>query len=420
MEAGAEVGTAPLQTLAADLSGDASPQQFMDSINAGNRQLGNRAFLHRVGQLHADKAAAPVQMQGKKDKRNKDNRPEEEGGLDLPALEAAPPALLNSGNPGVLDTVDSGMDIQQVESELESEISGAVDDISAIVSDFGDEADEPGAGDIPAGASSCNMQTFIARYFPVISSIYKLLTDRAGHVQTEDHGVFSLPGAGNALATVMLGILMVGFGLPPWTPARIASIIVRTIVNDIVYLLQFTIFPQISRRILQNRLGWGETRAGLFVSVLNNIFDVVSNYILSYLTNMPLAVFFVFQNLIDDNDMTPTEAAAAVIGYAAVGMLIQTASEAIFEHFVVSRVNGENLVPWLNQFRAIPNRLIRTISIALASFRNVIINVLSISLTTGQLSANIIGPLSTQFGQGGGMFLAACCFRSVWWNSPRF
>ena len=39
MEAGAEVGTAPLQTLAADLSGDASPQQFMDSINAGNRQL---------------------------------------------------------------------------------------------------------------------------------------------------------------------------------------------------------------------------------------------------------------------------------------------------------------------------------------------------------------------------------------------
>ena len=135
---------------------------------------------------------------------------------------------------------------------------------------------------------------------------------------------------------------------------------------------------------------------------------------------MPLAVFFVFQNLIDDNDMTPTEAAAAVIGYAAVGMLIQTASEAIFEHFVVSRVNGENLVPWLNQFRAIPNRLIRTISIALASFRNVIINVLSISLTTGQLSANIIGPLSTQFGQGGGMFLAACCFRSVWWNSPRF
>ena len=195
MEAGAEVGIAPLQTLAADLSGDASPQQFMDSINAGNRQLGNRAFMHRVGQLHADKAAAPVQMQGKKDKRNKDNRPEEEGGLDLPALEAAPPALLNSGNPGVLDTVDSGMDIQQVESELESEISGAVDDISAIVSDFGDEADEPGAGDISAGASSCNMQTFIARYFPVISSIYKLLTDRAGHVQTEDHGVFSLPGS---------------------------------------------------------------------------------------------------------------------------------------------------------------------------------------------------------------------------------
>ena len=189
--------------------------------------------------------------------------------------------------------------------------------------------------------------------------------------------------------------------LQPWTSGRIASIIIRTIINDIVYLLQFTIFPQFSQRILQNRLRWGEAQSGLFVSILNNIFDVVSSYILSYLTNLPLAVYLVFQNYIEDNDLTPSEAAAAVMGYAALGMFIQTTSEAIFEHFVVSKVNEKNLVPWLNQFRAIPNRFVRTIAIALASFRNVVINVLSISLTTGQLSANIIGPLSTSFGQGG-------------------
>ena len=504
---------AALDRVTAGIREGVSPLQFMDSIDAGSRQFGNRVFLHRVGQLHADKAAsqavlrgesaqpladqvgagttqakdasvcpsAPVQMQGKRDKKNKDDKPEEEDDHDLPALEAASLELVNLvENPGLLAAADSGMDIQQVEAALEDEISGAVDDRSSSGSDFEDDVDD-----------------FMASYFPAISSIYNLLTDRADHIQTAGHGALSLLGAGNTLATVMLGILMVGIGLPldilinilggmarcimmmsdiffgkpatwllncysrryplsaadrarvttdelpkgpprgidwnvsipeliaisgisgywqaasaqgslspslwlqPWNAARIASIILKIIMDNIVYLVQFTISPQISRRVLQNRLGWSRIRSGLFVSTMYTIFAAVVAYIISYLTNIQVAVHLVFQNFIEDNDMTPAEAAGVVIGYAALGMFIKIISTTMFKHFVINRVNERNLVPWLRQFRAIPNRLVRIIAIALASFRNVIINILSTTLAVGQVSANIIGPLSTRFGQGG-------------------
>ena len=454
-----------------------SAQPLLDQVAAGPTQVKAASVC----------AAAPVQMRRKKDKKKKDNTPEDEYEHGMPTLEAAPLELVNPvGNSGISSPADGSMEIQQVVEALEDEAAGTSDEDTASDSDYEAETE-----------AETEANRSLASYFPAVSSIYSWLTDRVEHIQTAEHGALSLPGIGNTLATVMLGLLMVGIGLPldifinmlgamarclmlmsdaffgkpatwllnsyfrryppsaadrarvtsdalpqgpprgidwnvsipeliaisgisaywqagstqsslsprmwiqPWTVARIASIIIRTIINDIVYLLQFTVFPQISRRILQNRLRWGETRSGLFVSVLNNIFDVVSSYILSYLTNISLAVYFVFANVMVVNGLTPAEAVVAVVGYAALGMFIQTVSEAIFEYFVVSRVNERNLIPWLNQFRAIPNRLLRTIVIALASFRNVIINVMSISLTTGQLSANIIGPLSTSFGQGG-------------------
>ena len=46
-------GAASLQTVAAGMLGGVCPQQFMDSINTGSGQLGNRAFLHWVGELYA-------------------------------------------------------------------------------------------------------------------------------------------------------------------------------------------------------------------------------------------------------------------------------------------------------------------------------------------------------------------------------
>ena len=425
--------------------------------------------------------AMPVQMQGKKDKKNKDNKPEEEDEHDLPALEAASLELVNPvGNPGPSSPVDGSMEIQQAGMAMENEAAGSSAEDTDSDSDYEDDADE-----------------LMASYFPAVSSIYNWLTDRVEHIQTAEHGALSLPGIGNTLATVMLGILMVGIGLPldiftnmlgamarcmillsdvffgkavtwtlnsyfrrnppsaadrarvttdelpkgpprgidwnvsipemiaisgifgywqaasaqgslspslwlqPWNAARIASIIIKVITDNINYLLQFTIVPQISQRVLQNRLGWGATRSGLFIFTLLTIFNTVVGYILSYLTNIQVAVYLVFQNLIEDDEMTSSEATAALIAYAAAGMLIQVITATLFVYFVLNPVNEKNLVPWLRQFRAIPNRLIRTIAIALASFRNVVINVLSVSLTLGQVAANIIGPLSPRFGQGG-------------------
>ena len=448
-----------------------SAQPLLDQVAAGSTQVKTASVC----------AAAPVQMRRKKDKKKKDNTPEDEYEHGMPTLEAAPLELVNPvGNSGLSSPADGSMEIQQVVEALEDEAAGTSDEDTDSVSDYEDETDE-----------------FMASYFPAVFAMYNWLTDRAEHIQTAEHGTLSLPGIGNTLATVMLGISMVGIGLPldifinilggmarcimllcdaffgkpatwllncyfrcyppsaadraratsdelpkgpprgidwnvsapeliavsgisgywqaasaqaslspslwiqPWNAARIASIIIRMIMDNIIYMVQFTISPQISRRLLQNRLGWSGIRSGLFISTLYTIFGAVVAYIISYLTNPQVAVDMVFKNLTGENGMTSAEATAAFIGYAAVGMLIEIVSATIFKHFVINRVNEQNLAPWLRQFRVIPNRLIRTIAIALASFRNVIINILSISLTLGQLSANIIGPLSTRFGQGG-------------------
>ena len=454
-----------------------SAQPLLDQVAAGPTQVEAASVC----------AAAPVQMRRKKDKKNKDNTPEDEYEHGMPTLEAAPLELVNPvGNSDLSSPAGGSMEIQQVVEALEDEAAGTSDEDTDSDSDYEAETE-----------AETETNRSIANYFPAVSSIYNWLTDRAEHIQTAEHGALSLPGIGNTLATVVLGILMVGIGLPldiftnmlgamarcimllcdaffgkaatwllnsyfrryppsaadrarvtsdelpkgpprgidwnvsipeliaisgisgywqaasaqaslspslwiqPWNAARIASIIIKMIMDNIIYMVQFTISPQISRRILQNRLGWSGIRSGLFISTLYTIFGAVVAYIISYLTNPQVTVDMVFQNFTEENGMTSAEATATFIGYAAVGMLIQIVSATIFRHFVINRVNEKNLVPWLRQFSVIPNRLIRTIAIALASFRNVIINILSISLTLGQLSANIIGPLSTRFGQGG-------------------
>ena len=51
--AGIKDYAAPLQTVAAGIRSAISPLQFMVGIDAASEQLGNRAFLHWVGELHA-------------------------------------------------------------------------------------------------------------------------------------------------------------------------------------------------------------------------------------------------------------------------------------------------------------------------------------------------------------------------------
>ena len=48
----ADENSSPLQTVADGILSGTSPLQFMDSINAGNSQLGNRAFIQFIGELH--------------------------------------------------------------------------------------------------------------------------------------------------------------------------------------------------------------------------------------------------------------------------------------------------------------------------------------------------------------------------------
>ena len=411
-------------------------------------------------------------------------------GLDMPTLEAAAQEMINPvAIPDLSSPADDNMEIELLERVLEEQATGSDSD-SESDSDFEDEA----------GVSEARRFPRVSSFFPVESFLYRHLTDRAEQIQTQDHGALSLPGIGNSLATVMLGLLMIGVGPPldiflnilggmarcimllcdiffgkpatwllnrhfrshppsandrarvtsnelpkgpprgidwnvsvpeliaistisgyftaagtqgslspqlwlqPWNAARISAIIARVIFSNIVYMGQFTLSPEISRRILQNRLGWSDTLSGLFISTWITILDTLTSYITSYLTNLEVAVYLVFQNLLSDDDLTPAEATAAVIGYAAIGMLIQVISSTIFIHFVNKRVNEKNMIPWIRQFRAIPNRLIRTIAIALASFRNVIVNIMVLTLTLGQVAANIIGPLSTRFGEGGACF----------------
>ena len=193
--AGVDAGIAHLDTVAAGILNGISPLQFMDNITAGNQELGNRAFLHWVGQLHADgadeqkvlkvesaqppvgpggppgphrsKLLLPVPLrrcrsQGKKDKKNKDNKPEEEDDHDLPALEAASLELVNPvGNPGPSSHVDGSMEIQQAGVAMENEAAGSSAEDTDSNSDYEDDADE-----------------LMASYFPAVSSIYNRLTDR--------------------------------------------------------------------------------------------------------------------------------------------------------------------------------------------------------------------------------------------------
>ena len=50
--AGADADTTPLQRVAAGIPGAVCPREFRAGIDAGHRQMGNRAFLHWVGGFH--------------------------------------------------------------------------------------------------------------------------------------------------------------------------------------------------------------------------------------------------------------------------------------------------------------------------------------------------------------------------------
>ncbi len=101
---GPDVYASPLQTVAAGILGSVPPMQFISSIDAANRALGNRAFIQWVGELQSGgrkaavesltlpKQGAPLQMMGKKKKKPGDAGagPDKES---VPELVAAQPQV---------------------------------------------------------------------------------------------------------------------------------------------------------------------------------------------------------------------------------------------------------------------------------------------------------------------------------------
>ena len=459
-----------LHTIVESIAGGISPLQFMDSIDTGNRELGNRALLRWVGQQYAAGEYAPQQNGGR--------------------FSAHPQAGMTPvAGPAPVQMLD-----RKDKRDKKPQGTGATPDSEAIETpeDISDTESDSDIEDADA--------EFMAAYFPAMFAFYNLLLNRAEHIETAGHGAMSLAGAANMLASVLSGMAMILVGLPmdilvnllgalarvimlicdifpgvpstlllnayfrrhppsaadraragsetiprgpprgidwnvslpeilfifgfsgywtaasvqgslapslwihPWNAARVCSIIAKVVTDIIVYMLQFTVFPQLSRHVFQNRLGWNPTRAGLFLAELNVLFSAVVTYILSFLTNAEGAIYLIRQNFIEDDGASPEAATAALIGFAALGIVVQMITSPLFLLFVFNRVNEQRLIPWLRQFRAIPNRLVRTIAVALAAFRNIFVNLMSISLTLGQLAANMIGPLAPRFGEGGVCF----------------
>ena len=72
----------------------------------------------------------------------------------------------------------------------------------------------PGAQAAGAEDARGTGERYFTYFFPAITYLYSCLKDRAGQVQTDEHGACSLRGILNMLATLMFGVMMVAPGLP--------------------------------------------------------------------------------------------------------------------------------------------------------------------------------------------------------------
>ena len=541
---------AALHTVSAGVRMGIPPLQFMDSIDAGGRQMGNRAYMHWVEQLHAGpvqvnaasvSAATPVQMRKRKNGRADTPRPGNAPRQDLPAAEeeAVEMADLAEGQ-GVPTPAGSGMDLlpfeehpdpgQFVENPVyqppggdEAELQQGLAGLDQAVREMLDLAGEPvqqqaAAGNVingqpgegergylatianylfagaqPAGDDDARgtRERYFTYFFPAVTYLYSCLKDRAGQVQTDEHGACSLRGILNMLATVMFGVMMVAPGLPldvinnvlggiarvivmlstilglpadrllklyqkkyppeeedvarvsaedaliylprhipewlislgfsgyfqaaisqgsispsewiqPWTPARIAVIVARMIADLVLLTILFGgLAKWVGKNVLYEKLGWGPTRSTVYLLSLPAIISPVIDYISSYMLNPELSIYLVYQNILDENDYAPGGSAATThfIGYAALGLFLQYLAGLLLMLFLLLRISGGN-EKWRKQFYALSNRLLRYIAVFLASARNMIINVLSLSNFAALVATNIIGPLAREFGQG--------------------
>ena len=230
-------------------------------------------------------------------------------------------------------------------------------------------------------------------------------------------------GAGYFHASIVQGSLSPSGWLLEWTPERIGLVCGRIILDNIVFLLVHNLRP-LSEYVLGTLLGWYQTLAGLFPIILANILNVAVDYIAAYNASPEVSVFQTWHSLRTGDEigeesqrlqtlgsglsptseadhLTPNEATATFFGYSALGMLIQWMAATLVFHHVVARMLNESMVPWLGGFTLIRNRFTRTIAIALASVRNTVLALMTMTNIIGLVASNIIGPLSREFGSTG-------------------
>ncbi len=484
----------------------ASAQPLLDRVSAGPVQVNAAAVS----------AAAPVQMRRRKQRRADAPRPGNAPGQDLPAAEQEAVEMADvAGQPEAQAPAGGGVDPQELAAALEQvqQAAGEAADVAAEPAQQqaagGNAANQqPGDGErdylatianylFPGAQPAGNNDTratgerYFTYFFPALTYLYSCLKERAGQVQTDEHGACSLRGILNMLATVMFGVMMVAPGLPldvinnvlggvakviviissilglpadwllklyqkkyppeqediaraeaddaliylprhipewlttlassayfqaaisqgsispsqwlqPWSPLRISIIVARSITDLVLINMLFGgLTDWISKNVLKEKLGWGPTRSTVYVLSLGATFAPVIDYISSYLLNPELSIYLVYQNILEENDYRSSGAATGLfIGYAALGMLLQYLAGILLMFFLLFRIGAGN-DKWRKQFYTISNRLLRYIAVFLASARNMIINVLSLSNFAALVVTNIIGPLAREFGQGG-------------------
>ena len=235
--------------------------------------------------------------------------------------------------------------------------------------------------------------------------------DRA-RVEAEDALIFpprhipewliTLGFSGYFQAALSQGSISPSQWLQPWSPLRISVIVGRSIADLLFINILFGGLARwIGKNILMKKLEWGPTRAQVYLLSLAAIQAPVIDYVSSYLLNPELSVFLTWQNIHDRyTDLSAEETTAAFIGFAALGMFLQYLVGILLVYFLLARIGAGN-DKWRKQFYAISNKLLRYIAIFLASGRNMIINILSLSNFAALVATNIIGPLAREFGQGG-------------------
>ena len=214
--------------------------------------------------------------------------------------------------------------------------------------------------------------------------------------------LITLGFSGYFQAAISQGSLSPSQWFQPWSPLRIGIIITRAIADLVLVNILFGgLAKWITANVLMKKLDWGLTRSMATLLSLPAIFAPVIDYIASYLLNPELSIYLTRQNIHSENNkLSPGGVTAAFVGYAALGMFLQYLAGLLLILFLLARISAGN-DPWRKQFYAISNKLLRYIAIFLASSRNMIINILSLTNFAALVATNIIGPLAREFGQGG-------------------